>query len=100
MAKTATLKLPDISPELAKTRSSIISMPGLQEVQGEHNSASIVTIHSFETLVAILPSKTKPKKIRLIGSDGQKYTYLLKGREDLVKYYDSNFAILIPLFIC
>ena len=28
-------------------------------------------------------SKTKPKKISSIGSDGHVYSYLLKGREDL-----------------
>jgi phosphatidylinositol kinase/protein kinase (PI-3 family) len=33
--------------------------------------------------VAVLPSKTKPKKIIMRGSNGSKYTYLLKGREDL-----------------
>ncbi|CAN4107619.1 unnamed protein product [Withania somnifera] len=33
--------------------------------------------------VAILSTKTKPKKIVIVGSNGEKYTYLLKGREDL-----------------
>jgi PI-3-kinase-related kinase SMG-1 len=43
-----------------------------------------VTIQAFESVVAILPTKTKPKKIKLVGSDGKRYSYLLKGREDLV----------------
>lgn len=31
----------------------------------------------------ILPTKTKPKKLAFIGSDGKRYTYLFKGMEDL-----------------
>ena len=30
-----------------------------------------------------LPTKTRPKRIVLLGSDGVQYTYLLKGRDDL-----------------
>ena len=43
----------------------------------------LVTISSFSEQVTILATKTKPKKLVLLGSDGQRYTYLLKGREDL-----------------
>ena len=31
----------------------------------------------------VLPTKTRPKRLMLLGSDGRRYTYLLKGREDL-----------------
>lgn len=48
--------------------------------------SDLVTIQAFEPAVAILPTKTKPKKIKLIGSDGKRYAYLLKGREDLVSF--------------
>ena len=30
-----------------------------------------------------LPTKTRPKRLMLLGSDGVRYTYLLKGRDDL-----------------
>lgn len=30
-----------------------------------------------------LPTKTRPKRLVLLGSDGRQYTYLLKGRDDL-----------------
>ncbi len=43
-----------------------------------------MTIQAFEPTISILPTKTKPKKIILVGSDGKRYVYLLKGREDLV----------------
>lgn len=38
---------------------------------------------SVNATVQILPTKTKPKKLAFLGSDGQKYTYLFKGLEDL-----------------
>ena len=31
----------------------------------------------------MLPTKTRPKRLTLVGTDGNEYTYLLKGREDL-----------------
>ncbi|KAK9901954.1 hypothetical protein M0R45_001824 [Rubus argutus] len=66
-------------------------MPGLekQDTVSESdrglsaNLQGIVTIASFSEEVAIISTKTKPKKLVILGSDGQKYTYLLKGREDL-----------------
>ena len=42
-----------------------------------------VTLESFQLEVAVLPTKTKPKKISMMGSDGRKHTYLFKGLEDL-----------------
>ena len=43
----------------------------------------LVTIQSFIQTFVVLPTKTKPKKLIMIGSDGNHYPYLLKGREDL-----------------
>ncbi|BBN09596.1 serine/threonine-protein kinase SMG1 [Marchantia polymorpha subsp. ruderalis] len=99
--KSSTL-LSDISPRLAALRSSDAPMPGL-EVRtsgfesgpsdnlpgglGSTNPAvshsGMVTITAFDEQVAILATKTKPKKLSMLGSDGERYTYLLKGREDL-----------------
>jgi len=79
--KRSSLKLDLVSPTLiSKTKSSSIPVPGQQD---SLTSDSIVTIQSFSTTVAVLPTKTKPKKIIIIGSDGNKYPFLLKGREDL-----------------
>ncbi|CAG8689254.1 4251_t:CDS:10, partial [Acaulospora morrowiae] len=72
-----TLKLTDISPFLSAINSSQIAMPGLPS---HHDS---VTIQSFDDAVVILPTKTKPKKLILRGSDGKQYVYLFKGLEDL-----------------
>ncbi|XP_077868684.1 serine/threonine-protein kinase SMG1-like [Saccoglossus kowalevskii] len=75
---THLLQMDEISPRLAQMKSTVISMPGLTA-----QTHQVVTIESFSTSVTILPTKTKPKKLVFIGSDGQKYTYLFKGLEDL-----------------
>lgn len=46
-------------------------------------SASQITISAFDPIVTVIPTKTKPKKLVLIGSNGTKYAYLLKGKEDM-----------------
>jgi PI-3-kinase-related kinase SMG-1 len=43
----------------------------------------VVCIQAFTPAVTVIASKTKPKKLVLLGSDGQEYRYLLKGKEDL-----------------
>jgi PI-3-kinase-related kinase SMG-1 len=73
------LDLKHISPKLAGRQASAIPMPGL--LAG--TKAQVVTIQSFQSEVLILPTKTKPKKLALIGSDGRRYSYLFKGLEDL-----------------
>ncbi|ERN17677.1 uncharacterized protein LOC18446022 isoform X1 [Amborella trichopoda] len=89
--KRSSLSLSDAAPQLAHLSSSNVPMPGLEKQISLYGSDGdqraelhgIVTISSFCEQVTILSTKTKPKKLGLIGSDGQKYTYLLKGREDL-----------------
>ena len=73
-----TLKMQDISPMLANMRHTVISMPGLTSPTNTN-----VTIHRVSNQVSILLTKTKPKKLAFHGSDGQTYTYLFKGLEDL-----------------
>lgn len=80
--------LSEIAPQLAVLSTSDIPMPGFEKqildssesFAGNHG---IVTVSSFCKEVTILSTKTRPKKLVLQGSDGQRYTYLLKGREDL-----------------
>lgn len=80
--------LSEIAPQLAVLSTSDIPMPGFEKkILGSSESFSvnhdIVTVSSFCKEVTILSTKTRPKKLILQGSDGQRYTYLLKGREDL-----------------
>ncbi|XP_074581436.1 uncharacterized protein LOC141837962 [Curcuma longa] len=85
------VSLIDVAPCLASLSSSDVPMPGFEkqismfDTSGSStiDNAGIITICSFGEQVTILSTKTKPKKLILKGSDGQMYTYLLKGREDL-----------------
>lgn len=85
------VSLKEVAPQLALLSSSDVPMPGVEkhvtlsesDIGLTNSLQGIVTIASFSEQVAILSTKTKPKKLVILGSDGQKYTYLLKGREDL-----------------
>ncbi|CAK9179737.1 unnamed protein product [Ilex paraguariensis] len=89
--RKSSISLGEVAPQLVLLQSSDVPMPGLEkqitisESKGglAGTPQGIVTIASFSEQVAILSTKTKPKKLVILGSDGQKYTYLLKGREDL-----------------
>uniref|UniRef100_A0A674HGV3 non-specific serine/threonine protein kinase n=1 Tax=Taeniopygia guttata TaxID=59729 RepID=A0A674HGV3_TAEGU len=71
------LRLEEISPWLAAMMSTEIALPG------EVSTRDTVTIHSVGSTITILPTKTKPKKLLFLGSDGKNYPYLFKGLEDL-----------------
>ncbi|XP_047110312.1 serine/threonine-protein kinase SMG1 [Schistocerca piceifrons] len=72
------LRMSDISPSLASLKNTLIAMPGVTPRAG-----TIINIASVDNNIAILPTKTKPKKLVFHGSNGQMYTYLFKGLEDL-----------------
>ncbi|KAJ2724502.1 hypothetical protein GGI07_001933 [Coemansia sp. Benny D115] len=48
-------------------------------------SGDLPTISGFENEIAIMPSLIKPKKITMIGSDGKRYSFLCKPKDDLRK---------------
>ncbi|CAK7329774.1 unnamed protein product [Dovyalis caffra] len=89
--RKSSIILDEVAPQLALLSFSDVPMPGLEKqitISESDRSFTtslhgIVTIASFCEQVTILSTKTKPKKLAILGSDGQKYTYLLKGREDL-----------------
>ncbi|WCJ33820.1 Serine/threonine-protein kinase SMG1 [Euphorbia peplus] len=89
--RKSSISLGEVAPQLALLSSSDVPMPGLEKqvtlAESDRGLTTIlqgiVTIASFSEQVTILSTKTKPKKLAIHGSDGQKYTYLLKGREDL-----------------
>ncbi|CAF0977060.1 unnamed protein product [Rotaria sordida] len=64
-----------ISPKLAQIKHSVIPIPG--------EDGQFHTIHSVGQTVQVLPTKTRPKKLMFVGSNGRRYQYLLKGLEDL-----------------
>jgi hypothetical protein len=72
---TISLQMNQISPKLALLKSTSIPIPG--------KDGRNCTIHSIGNTVTVLPTKTKPKKLYFIGSNGKRYQYLFKGLEDL-----------------
>ena len=68
------LHLNEISPRLAAMAATEIAMPG------EVSATDAITIQSVGNTITILPTKTKPKKLFFLGSDGRNYPYLFKGR--------------------
>ncbi|XP_076957542.1 uncharacterized protein LOC143633064 [Bidens hawaiensis] len=79
--RKSSISLGEVAPQIALLSSSDVPMPGQQGLTT--NLQGIITIASFSQQIVILPTKTKPKKLVIVGSDGQTYPFLLKGREDL-----------------
>ncbi|KAI7861672.1 hypothetical protein BDF14DRAFT_1991502 [Spinellus fusiger] len=75
--KVRILELNQLSPYLASMKNTVVSIPGI------HEEGSDSYIDTFGSTVIVLPTKTKPKKLDLMGTDGKKYSYLFKGLEDL-----------------
>ncbi|XP_013880332.1 serine/threonine-protein kinase SMG1 isoform X3 [Austrofundulus limnaeus] len=71
------LHLDEISPRLVSMTTTQMALPG------EASASDAVTIQSVGKTITILPTKTKPKKLFFLGSDGRNYPYLFKGLEDL-----------------
>ncbi|XP_018612751.2 serine/threonine-protein kinase SMG1 isoform X2 [Scleropages formosus] len=71
------LRLDEISPRLSTMSNTEMALPG------EVSATDAVTIQSVGNTITILPTKTKPKKLYFLGSDGKNYPYLFKGLEDL-----------------
>eukprot|EP01080_Neovahlkampfia_damariscottae_P002892 gene2892-4735_t len=92
--KKKNLNLKDISPILSKLEFENVPIPGVEITGGggslhldesinHDNVSTYSTILKFNSSISILPSKTKPKKISLLSSNGDKITFLIKGTEDL-----------------
>eukprot|EP01132_Coremiostelium_polycephalum_P002833 gene2833-3519_t len=73
-----TLELQYSSPKLLESVDMELAIPGTYKA-GE----PIIRIQSFSPILTIIQSKQRPRKLTIIGSDGQEYTFLLKGNEDL-----------------
>ncbi len=70
------LQFADISPRLQVMDKTRVPMPGIPDKPE-------LTLNAIENNLTILLTKTKPKRIAFMGSDGKRYTYLFKGLEDL-----------------
>ncbi|GFR47474.1 hypothetical protein Agub_g9203, partial [Astrephomene gubernaculifera] len=59
------------------------SSTGTPSAPASAPALATVTVTGVRGEVAALSTKTRPKRMALLGSDGRVYDYLLKGREDL-----------------
>ncbi|KAL7715067.1 non-specific serine/threonine protein kinase [Entamoeba marina] len=73
-----TVELPFISPRLADVIDLDIAVPGTYQA-----STNIIRIKRIYPILNVIPSKQRPRKLTIIGSDGKDYKYCLKGHEDL-----------------
>ncbi|KAG9155854.1 hypothetical protein Leryth_004105 [Lithospermum erythrorhizon] len=73
-----TLDLQSVSPELLECRNLELAMPGTYRAD-----SPVVTIASFSPHLLVITSKQRPRKLTILGSDGEEYAFLLKGHEDL-----------------
>ncbi|KAJ2439530.1 phosphatidylinositol kinase- protein kinase tor1, partial [Coemansia sp. RSA 2424] len=72
------LVLKDTAPTLLLCRDMHLAVPGTYDPDSE-----VVRIGSFFPIVGVYPSKQHPRNVKIAGSDGNNYTFILKGHEDL-----------------
>ncbi len=73
-----TLDLTYVSPKLKAAKNLDLAVPGTYQ-----SGKPVIRILSFDHVFTVIPSKQRPRKMTLRGSDGIAYTYLLKGHEDI-----------------
>lgn len=66
-------------------------------VPGQNNDAKVQSVYS---IMKIVPSVDRPKKMQIVGSDGHTYKYLLKGGADLRldQYVMQLFSLINSIF--
>ncbi|KAJ1971618.1 phosphatidylinositol kinase- protein kinase tor1, partial [Dimargaris xerosporica] len=76
--KATTLSLEQVAPNLLACHDLELCLPGYFDP-----NKPLVRIQRFEPTMSVFPTKQKPRRIMIHGSDGVSYLYLLKGNEDL-----------------
>ncbi|KAF8573454.1 atypical PIKK FRAP protein kinase [Ramaria rubella] len=72
------LDLHSVSPILLHAVNMELAVPGTYL-----SGRSVITISSFKHDIPTIKTKQRPRRLFLLGSNGQQFVYLLKGREDL-----------------
>ncbi|KAL8733536.1 MAG: hypothetical protein Q9181_003535 [Wetmoreana brouardii] len=72
------LELTFVSPKLKEVKNLELAVPGTYQ-----SGKPVVRIMEFEPIFNVIPSKQRPRKMALVGSDGALYTFVLKGHEDI-----------------
>ena len=76
--KKAKLEMLHVSPSLTNAKNLELVVPGTYSTVGE-----VIGISAFSHSITVIPSKQRPRRISILGSDGIYYPFLLKGKEDL-----------------
>ncbi|KAI0567624.1 Phosphatidylinositol 3-/4-kinase [Gracilaria domingensis] len=74
------LDLAFVSKGLNQARGLKLAVPGTYD---PYDSSPAVAIFAFNPKLTVMQSKQRPRKLSVIGSDGEEYHFLLKGHEDL-----------------
>ncbi|BDA50909.1 probable serine/threonine-protein kinase SMG1 at C-terminar half [Coccomyxa sp. Obi] len=77
------VKLADVSPRLAALSASAIPVPAQEMAALPVAQDALPTLVGVDDRIEILGTKTRPKRLWLRGSNGARYSFLLKGREEL-----------------
>ena len=81
--KLRDLDLQYVSPWLKNANNLKVVMPGTyKHVDNKHVDNNIF-IFKFNSSLSVLDTAQRPRKLTILGCDGNNYTFLLKGREDL-----------------
>ncbi|KAJ3423742.1 serine/threonine-protein kinase mtor [Anaeramoeba flamelloides] len=72
------LDLDHVSPKLDQANNFELALPGTYVANKE-----IVRISKFSKRFEIIPSKQRPRKVKIFGNNGLVYQFLLKGHEDI-----------------
>ena len=72
------LELHHVSPDLTSARNLSLVVPGTYR-----QTSQDIGIRSFSPFFEVIASKQRPRRMSMLGSDGKKYEFLLKGHEDL-----------------
>ena len=72
------LDLKYVSPQLKNLQDLELAVPGTYQ-----SGNPVVRISGFDPVFTVIPSKQRPRKMTLRGSDGTSYAFVLKGHEDI-----------------
>ena len=72
------LDLKYVSPRLKDAHDLDLAVPGTYQA-----GKALTRITYFDHVLTVIPSKQRPRKMTLKGSDGVTYAFLLKGHEDI-----------------
>ncbi|KAK1142044.1 phosphatidylinositol kinase- protein kinase tor1 [Aspergillus melleus] len=73
------LKMGSISPKLKSCVNLDIAVPGTYR----NHASPVVKVARFDPNLPVIESRKRPRRLKIVGDDGNVYMYLLKGQEDI-----------------